>query len=582
MSDPPGRARATLLTRVAPRWAVGYDRSWLRDDLLAGGTVAVMLIPQAMAYAALAGVPPVAGLYAALVALVVYAAVGTSSHLSFGPVAIVSLLTAAVIEPLAAGDPGRALALAGLLALLVGAIHLLLGLLRAGAVVTLISHPVIVGFTAAAALVIGLSQVRDLLGVDAPRTDRVVDAVRIAIEAFPATHLLTAAIAGLAIAGLVLGKRLAPRFPTALTISALAVVATVVFGLEGRGVAIVGEIPAGPPRPALAGLHLDDVVPLLAPAAIIALISYAESISIARAIAARTRERLDANRELIASGVANLAVGGTGGHPVAGSFTRTAVTHDAGARTQLAGLVAAGIVLLTITLLTSVLEPLPRAILAAIVILAVVGLIDVRGAVRTFRIDRRDGVVLVTTFAATLLLGVELGLLIGVAANLVIHVAGGMRPALVELGRVVGTRTYRNVARFPAITDQNGAILRLDGPLDFLSVTHVTRTLREISAQRPQLRWLILDASACTDLDSTGVHELHALQEDLAEADVELHLTTVRGPLRDVIDRAGLWSALIEGTTHPDIATALDRLGVPEDAPVRVPGDDEEAPHGLL
>jgi len=292
-------------------------------------------------------------------------------------------------------------------------------------------------------------------------------------------------------------------------------------------------------------------------------------MSMAKAIAARTREQLSTRREIIASGAANLAAGVAGGFPVAASFTRTVVVYTAGARTQFAGVVAAIALVATLLFLTPVLEPLPRAVLAAIVIAAVVGLIDVRSARAIFEVDRTEGGVVILTFFATLALGAERGLAAGVAANLAVYVAGKMRPALVVLGRVPGTTVYRNVERYLTVTDPNGVVLRLDGPLDFLSVEAVTGTLRRLVVERPELSWLVLDASGLSGVDSSGVHALHELQAHLAQAGVELHLCSLHGPQRDAIDRAGLWDALIQGTCHPDIVDALAAAGVPPDSPLR-------------
>jgi sulfate permease, SulP family len=473
-------------------------------------------------------------------------------------------------------------ALAGTLALLVAAIHLVLGLLRAGAVVNLISHPVVLGFTAAAGLIIALTQVRDLLGVDVQRTERFGEALAVAIEAAPDAHPPTVAVGALSLLALLLGRRYARRVPVALLLSVVAIVAAVALDLADAGVAVVGDIPAGLPAPGLPDVGWADVRALLGPAAVIALVAYAESVSIAKAVAARTRDRVEPNRELLASSAANAAAGVVGGYPVAGSFTRTAVVHDAGGRTQLAGLVAAGSLVLTLLLLTGLLEPLPRAVLGAIVVTAVISLIDVRGAISTLQVDRLDGLVLLATFAATLALGVELGLLLGVTVNLGGHLARGMRPAIIELGRVRGTRVYRNVERYPTVTDPTGAVLRLDGSLDFLSVQEVTARLGALAVERPELEWLILDASGVTGMDSTGVHALHAIQRDLAEAGVALHLATVRGLQRDVISRAGLWTDLIEDSCHADVSEALAAIGLPRDAPLCRPTPDEVPPSELL
>jgi sulfate permease, SulP family len=359
------------------------------------------------------------------------------------------------------------------------------------------------------------------------------------------------------------------------------IVAAWLLDLDRAGVALIGAIPSGLPRPSIPSVTLADVTALLPAAVVLAIVAAAGNTSMATAIASRTRERLDPRRELVASGAANLASGVVGGFPVSASFTRTVVVYNAGARSQLAGVVAAGSLVAILVALTWVLEPLPRAVLAAIVIVAVIGLIDVRVVLSTFRIDRTDGVLLVVTFLSTLALGAELGLLTGVGANLVAHFARGMRPELVELGRVVGTSVYRNVARYPTVTDPSGVVVRIDGPLNFLSAQAVTDRLRRLAVDRPELTWLVLDASGVTGMDSSGVHALHEAQQHLAEAGVSLHLCSLRGPQRDVVERAGLWEVLIDGVCHPTVAEALAAAGVPPDAPLRRADPDEDRPDGL-
>lgn len=581
-SGPATPPRGRVADAVVPRWVRRYERAWLGRDVLAGLTVAVLLVPQGMAYAALAGMPPITGLYAALVALVVYALSGTSSHLSYGPVAIVSLLSASAVGPLAAGDPLRFAALSGLLALLVAVLHVALGLLRAGAVVDLISHPVIVGFTAAAGLVIGLTQARDLLGVDAPRSERAYEAVAGVVRVIGTTHVPTLVLGAAAVVALLVLRRLAPRYPGVLTVVAIGIVVSVTVGLEDLGVRVVGDIPSGLPRPALPAVAVVDAARLLPAAVVLALVSFAESFSIGKAVAGRTREVLDANRELVASGLANAASGLAGGFAVAGSFTRSFLSYQARARSQVAGLVAAAVVALTLLLFTAVLEPLPRAILAAIVLVTVIGLVDAREARHIVHVDRYDGMVLGVTFVATLAVGVELGLAVGIGANLLVHVARRMRPELVVLGRVLGTRYYRNVTRHETVTSDRGVILRLDGPLDFLSATAITGQLRRLAAERPELDWIVLDAGGVTGLDTTGVHALRDVRRDLLEAEVELHLVTLHAAQREVIERAGLWEELIAERCHRSIPTALAALGHAPDDPLLYPAAGEVGPSVLL
>lgn len=563
---------------VAP-WLDGYGRVELQRDTIAGLTVAVLLVPQGLAYAALAGMPPITGLYAGLVALVVYALLGSSSHLSYGPVAIIGLLTATGVGPLAGGDPVRFAALAGTLALMVGAIHVLLGLLRFGAVVELIAHPVIVGFTGAAGIVIALTQGKDLLGVEIERSERALEALTSLVTALGGTHVTTFAVGATAIVLLLSGRRLAPRFPTALLVVVLGVGATLLLGLDTMGVRSVGTIPSGLPRPTLPGLALSDLVALLPTASVVALLSFAESISIGKAIAGRSRETLDANRELLASGAANAAAGLVGGFPVAGSFSRSFLTFSARGRTQAAGLVAAAVLALTLTLLTPLLEPLPRAVLAAIVIVTVIGLVDIGEARRITRVDRSDGAVLAVTFVATLGLGVELGLAIGIVVNLLLYMGRSMRPDVVVLSRLRGTAEFRNSTRHGGVEpDPDGLILRIDGPLDFLSARTITTRIREHVASRPELDWIVLDCSAMSSLDATGLHALHETQLQLRAAGVALQLATLRGPQRDIVRRAGLAGELLERAASESVDEALEVVGVPADALLRRPAVGETLP----
>ena len=561
-----------------PGWIRRYERASLSGDATAGATVGVLLIPQAMAYASLAGMPPITGLYAALVALVVYALSGTSSHLSYGPAALVALLTASAVGPLAAGDPVRYALLAGALAVMVGLLHITLGLLRAGAVVALIAHPVTVGFTGAAGIVIALSQARDLLGMDIERSERAVDALTAVIGGLNTAHLGTSVVGASAVALLLGLRRALPRIPPAGVVVALGVLAALALGLKERGVQVVGAIPAGLPVVRIPTVPLADVLVLVPLAAVLALVSFAESISYGKSIAGRSRETLDANRELIAHGASNVAAGLFGGFPVAASFSRSFLMFSSGARTAGSGLFAALLVVVTLTLLTPLLEPLPRTVLAAIVLVTVINFVDVREARRVARVDRRDGIVLAITFVATLLLGIELGLAVGVGANLIGHVIGGMQPDLVVLGRIPGTHVYRNVERQAGTTADDGLILRLDGPLDFLSArTFATRVRARVAAQ-PEIRWIVLNCAAITRLDSTGLHVLHELQLQMRAVGIDLRFATMRWPMRQVVARADLAGEMLDGATYGTIGEALRAVGLSDDHPLCAPGVEEPQP----
>lgn len=563
----------------APRWARNYQRGNVRPDLVAGLTVAVLLIPQSMAYAALAGMPPEAGLYSSIVALLVYAALGTSNFISVAPVAIDSLLVAAAVGPIADGDVGIYVGVAGLLAVMSGLIQISLGALRLGALVNLLSAPVITGFTAAAAVTIAASQLKDLLGIttDGPTTN-FLDTARATGSALDTIHAKTVLISVASLVFLVLARHLAPRFPAALMAVAASTAVVAMLHLDRSGVRTLGEVPGGLPTPSLPPLN-GTLLGQLAPAAVtIAVISYLESISTAKAFAAKRRQRVDPDAELVAVGAANVTAGLFSGFAVAGGFSRGAVNVRAGARTQLSGVFAAVTVLLALAFLTPLFSQLPKAVLAAIIIVAVATLVDLTAARRITRVRPADGLALLVTFVATLGLGVAIGLGVGVAFSLVVFLARTARPHLVEVGRVEGTSRYRNVERWPAHTDPRTAILRLDGPLYFADASFVEDKVHDLVRTRPELRHLFLVASAISQVDATGAELLIDLDRDLRESGIELHLITVRGPVRDTLDRSGLWTRLTEsGRVHATIEDAVRAVAADNDSPL-LPGEQDRGP----
>jgi len=557
-TPPQGHAPQPAWHRWLPLigWLRRSDGASRRSDLLAGVTVGAMLVPQGMAYAALAGMPPVTGLYASVVPLVVYAMLGTSGQLAFGPVAIVSLLTASTLAPLAGGDPGTYIALAGLLALLVGAIQLALGLLRAGRLTSLLSHPVISGFTSAAAIVIATSQLDKLLGLSIGRPDGWLARVAAIGSDLGSVHLPTLMVGIAAIAAMVLGRRLGKRVPVPLLVVVLATAAVPLFGLDGAGVAVLGEVPGGLPLPSLPSAPLDTVLTLLPGAVIIALLSYLEGISVARAIARRTRDRIDPDQELIASGAANLAAGIIQAFPVAGGFSRTAVNHGAGARTPLASIVSAASVLLALLLVAPLLRTLPQVVLAAVVVTAVIRLVDLRTAMQAWRIERTDGIALFITFVATLTIGVEIGIGIGIAASL-----------LLSLWRV-------GIPHVEVERQDHATLLRVEGAL--LPASSV-RLLELIEAgfdagALPGGR-VVLDLSGVPSADLSGVEALVSLDDLCREHQGELHLASVRRGVRAPLRRAAL-EERFAGRIH-DAPEAALRAAEPrprQPAPATMPG----------
>ena len=538
-------------------WLRRYRRADLSADLLAGLTVAVMLVPQGLAYALLAGMPPVAGLYASTVPLVAYALVGSSRALAVGPVAIMSLLTLAGVGALAAPGSPEFVGLAGMLALMVGVLQLALGLLRGGVVVAFLSHAVVSGFTSAAAIVIGLSQLRHLVGVPLESTHPLgiaLEALRRLGEAHPATLAL-----GLgAVALLVVGRRVAPRLPVPLVmvVAATAVVAT--LGLGDLGVRTVGAVPAGLPLPRLPDAPLSALWSLLPTALTIAFIGFMESVAVARSLAAKDRERIDADRELVGLGLANLAAGVLAAFPVTGGFSRSAVNHQAGARSGLASVVTALLVALTLLVLTPLFVHLPQAALAALVIVAVTGLIDPHEPRHLWRVRRSDAVTLVVTFAATLLIGVEAGILIGVGVSLAVFVWRSAFPHVAVMGRLDEQGVWRNVARYPdARLSERLVVLRPDASLYFANATYLRDVVERALAERPDAQGLVLDLSAVNDVDAVGLDGLERLMGELDQRGLEVHLAGMKGPVRDVAARARWHERHAERAYHLGIDQAV-------------------------
>ncbi len=560
----------------AATWLRTYSSEVFRDDLRAGLVVAVMLVPQSMAYASLAGLPPIAGLYASVVPLLAYAMLGTSGQLAIGPVAVISLLTASGLAPLADGDPIKYVALAGTLALMVGVIQLVLGVLRLGALTNLLSHPVLVGFTSAAALIIALSQVRPLLGLDLPRPDGFVAGVGDILSNLGDVHATTVAVSVAAMAVLIVGRRSMPRFPTPLLVVAAAIAIVAGVDLADRGVAVLGDIPSGLPGLVVPDLSWHSVEALIPTALTVALIGYTEGISIAKAMAAKTRQEISPNQEFIAAGAANVAAGLFQGFPVAGGFSRTAVNYQAGARTGMATVITAVTVALSVLLITSLFFNLPNAVLAAIIVVAVASLVDVATARSIFRVRITDGIALLATFLATLLLGIEIGIAIGVLVSLGLFVYGSAKPHIAELGRVSGTTTFRNVEAYRTITDAHLAIVRLDGPLYFANANFLRDRLLALVASRPDLRTVVLDASAVSDLDGSADHSLREVIDHFNDAGIQIHVATIRGPVREVMTRSGLLARLGRDNVHPDIESALDTAGYSLEKPLRSPESSED------
>ena len=524
-------------------WLPKYGKKQFKGDLSAGLTVGVMLIPQGMAYAMIAGLPPIYGLYASTIPLVLYAVLGTSRQLAVGPVAMVSLLTAAGIGALAEGGTETYIALAITLAFLVGIIQFLLGVFRLGFLVNFLSHPVISGFTSAAAFIIGFSQLKHLLGVDIPRSHHVHEIILNAIGQLPATNWATLAI-GLGGIALIIGaKRSHQAIPGPLLAVLFGILMAWALGLAGQGVKIVGSVPQGLPAFGMPSFDFEKWQQLIPVALTVALVGFMESIAVAKAIQSKHRNyKVVPNQELIALGAANIGGAFFQSFPTTGGFSRTAVNDQSGAKTGMASIVSALLVVLTLLFLTPLFYYLPKAILASVIMVAVFGLIDYKEAVHLWHSNRTDFWMLIATFIATLFLGIEQGIGIGVILSLGMVIFRTTRPHVAVLGNVPGTHFYRNVERFKDVVERDDLlILRFDAQLYFANVSFFKKTIEEqIARKGDSLKAIIINAESMNNMDSSAIHAVEEVLEDCKSQTKELYFTGVKGPVRDAIVRAGL------------------------------------------
>lgn len=536
-----------------------YSISAFKGDLNAGITVGIMLIPQGMAYAILAGLPPVYGLYASIIPLFIYAIFGTSRQLAVGPVAMVSLLVVAGVGELAEVGSERFIQLAILTALGVGVVQFLMGVFRMGFLVNFLSHPVLSGFTSAAAIIIGASQVKNLTGLDIQRTNQVNEIVIELFRQVTAIEPFTVSIGIGAIVMMVAIKRWKRTFPSALIVVVIGTLLTYVFDLSQNGVVVVGDIPVGLPSFSTDFFNYNDVGPLISIILVISLVSYMESIAVAKAIANKHGYKIDPNQELVALGGSNIIGSLFQSFPVTGGFSRTAVNNQSGANTTVATIISALLIAITVLFLTPLFYYLPSAVLAAIIMVAVAGLFDAQEMVHLWKTDKRDLVMLITTFAATLILGIEEGIGIGVLLSLIIVIYSSTNPHSTELGRLGDTDNFRNINRYKeAIIDDEILIYRFDASLYFANVEHFREKIEILIQQRDkQLNVVILDASAINYVDSTGVHALEELMKDLNDKNLKLLIAGAIGPVRDKLKRTGMIQRIGEECFFFDIDDAV-------------------------
>ena len=535
-----------------------YAQNGLRGDLTAGLTTAIMLIPQAMAYAMLAGLEPIIGLYASTVPLFVYGLLGTSRQLAVGPVAMVSLLVASGVGAIAGDDLATYTVLAATLALMVGVMQWAMGMFKMGFLVKFLSHPVIAGFTSAAALIIGFSQLKHVLGVPIPRSHHFYETVLHAIELLPDTNPYALGISAASIAALVILKKAAPRFPRFLLVVVAGALAVWGLGLEGT-VGIVGEVPSGLPMPAAPSLGLGDLQALLPTAITISLVGFMESISVAKNFARQNRYEVDPDQELKALGLANVFGSVLQAYPVTGGFSRTAVNAQAGARTGVASIVTGAAVVITLLFLTPLFYYLPKAVLASIIMTAVFGLIDVKEARHLWEISRPDLASMALTFVATLTVGIEQGILIGVGASLLWFIWSTSKPHVAILGRVPGTNIYRNQTRYPEATLPEGVVaVRIDAPLYFANTAFLKNTI--MAAVNDKTEHLVVDCKSIGSVDAQALSTIEEIMDELTHRNVRIWMAGVHGPVRDALTSAHLLDEQTRERMVERVHEALDRI----------------------
>ena len=558
----PGQsARGGLLSQYLPilEWGRSYNRSILTNDLIAAIIVTIMLIPQSLAYALLAGLPPVVGLYASILPLVAYAIFGTSRTLAVGPVAVVSLMTASAAGAIAAQGTAEYLEAAITLAALSGVMLAILGILRLGFLANLLSHPVISGFITASGLLIATSQLKHILGVQAGG-DNWPDMLGSLAAAIENTNLWTLAIgipatlflfwvrkgAKPALVATGLPPRIADMLAKAgpVVAVALTILAVMFFGLADRGVNIVGAIPKGLPPFALPSTDLSLIEQLWVPALLISIIGFVESVSVAQTLAAKRRQRIAPDQELIGLGASNIASAFSGGYPVTGGFARSAVNFDAGAETPAAGAFTAVGIALAALFLTPLLFNLPIATLAATIIVAVLSLVDLKTPRQLWNYSKADFAAHMATILITLLAGVELGVISGVAVGLLLYLWRASRPHAAIVGRVPETEHFRNVERHDVFTVPHVLSIRIDESLTYLNARWLEEYVLERVADEAQVRHVILMCSAVNEIDASGLESLEAINHRMIDAEIGVHLSEVKGPVMDRLKRTDFLSEL--------------------------------------
>jgi sulfate permease, SulP family len=559
-----------------PAWSRNYSRAWLSGDLIAGLVVTVMLVPQSLAYALLAGLPAQVGLYASVLPLIAYALFGTSMTMAVGPVAVAALMTANALSPLAAAGSEPYVAMAAVLALLSGGMLLVFGVLKLGFLAHLLSHPVISGFISGSAVLIALGQVKHLLGLKFSAQGALQNLMQLG-QSISQTNWVTLAIGVSAVAVLVFAKQaLAPLLRRSglaagradllarLAPMVVVVVATWVVShwqlAKQYGVSVVGAVPQGLPSLGVPAVSWMQVQMLFLPALLISLVGFVESVSVAQSLALKRKQKIVPDKELLGIGAANIASAISGGMPVTGGFARSVVNFSAGANTPLAGVVSAVLMSVVISSMTGSFYHLPHAVLAATIVVAVLGLIDVQMLRTTWRYDKGDASALIASFCGVVLFGVEEGILIGIAMSLVVMVWRSSRPHIAVVGRVPGTQHFRNVERFQVQTVPGLLAMRIDESLFFANASALEHRIEHQLGQSQDVQHLLLILSAVNSIDTTALEVLTDLRQTLAQRGIHLAFAEVKGPVMDRLRTTKLGEQM-HGDVYLSTHDAFEALG---------------------
>ena len=524
-------------------WLPNYNKSFFKGDLVAGLTVGIILIPQGIAYALIAGLPPIYGLYCALVPQVMYAIFGSSRQVAIGPVAMDSLIVATGVSALALAGSDSYISIAILLGLMVGTIQFIMGIFSLGFIVNFLSKPVITGFTSAVALIIGLNQFRNLLGVDFIQSDQIqyiVEDIWLQIATF---NKHTSIIGLIAIIIIIVFRKINKKIPNALIVVILGILSMKYFGKSFSDVSIVKEIPSGLPVFGIPEFDIDQIRELLPIALTLVMVGYLETISIGKSLEAKQDEyRIRPNQELIALGISNMVGSLFKAYPSASSFSRSAINHESGAKTGMAALISVVMVIITLLFLTPLFYHLPKTVLAAIIIVAVFGLINFKEAAFLWRANNLDFWLMLSTFLATLLLGIEYGITVGVGLSLIVLIFRTSRPYVTELGKVPNSNFYRNRNRFEeVIIEDDILIFRFDAQIFYANSGYFRDNLDQMADRKGKLlKLIVLDAESINRVDSTGVEMLKERIKYYQKKDIIFYFAGVKGPVRDDFFRSGI------------------------------------------